>query len=188
MVTLLKITLLHGYLSRFLNSANGTKPQKASHFLYSLIWLNIKTSKIAVVSFEKHLADIYFFDINDIITSFFPIGFSVSVLTLFAIGLFSANKKESGRFAFFHKICQICPTINKLWHSFILFWGAVKYIQTLWLALLFLLTIKLFIMTYFDDNCDLSNIATKWWKHCWCPMVCWFPPILIRAAQCGFVV
>ena len=104
----------------------------------------------------------YFFDINDIITSFFPIGFSVSVLTLFVIGLFSADKKESGRFAFFHKICQTCPTINKLWHSFILFWEAVKYIQTLWLALLFLLTIKLFIMTYFDDNCDLSNIATKW--------------------------
>ena len=30
-VTLLKVTLLHGYFSPFLNCTNGTKPCKASH-------------------------------------------------------------------------------------------------------------------------------------------------------------
>ena len=32
--TVLKVTLLHGYFSRFLNCANGTKSRKTSHFFF----------------------------------------------------------------------------------------------------------------------------------------------------------
>ena len=36
-VTLVKLTLLHGYLSRFLNCANGAKSRSAPHTLVPLL-------------------------------------------------------------------------------------------------------------------------------------------------------
>ena len=41
---LLKVTLLHGCFSRFLNCTNGTKSRKASHIMFQILLITIRSA------------------------------------------------------------------------------------------------------------------------------------------------
>ena len=56
--TLLKVTLLHGCFSRFLNCANGNKSRKASHFSCILIQILVTVQTLVVA---RDFSDAYFF-------------------------------------------------------------------------------------------------------------------------------
>ena len=48
--TLPKVTLLHGYFSRFLNCANGTKSRKASPLLYFQLDVNTNDNNYVIIT------------------------------------------------------------------------------------------------------------------------------------------
>ena len=73
--TLLKLTLLHGCFSRFLNCTNGTKSRNASNivipYLRSPIWVNLSYVLSSSLQFEASFSQKSFIEINHFVESYF---------------------------------------------------------------------------------------------------------------------
>ena len=103
--TLLKVPLLHGCISRFLNSINGTKSRNASLIIIIILLSYCKSFNPLMTNVPHHIETSQLTCIANQLTGFYMIeNIVVNELKLFVLNKFSADFSDLSNLCRFHKI------------------------------------------------------------------------------------